>query len=27
MTAAPPDEETIAKSVPAGRPDGVTVAG
>jgi len=26
MTAAPPDEETIAKSVPAGGPDGVTVA-
>ena len=27
MTAAPPDEETIAKGVPAGKPDGVTVAG
>jgi hypothetical protein len=27
MAAAPPDEETISKSVPAGRPDGVIVAG
>jgi hypothetical protein len=26
-TAAPPEEETVAKSVPAGKPDGVTVAG